>query len=158
MEREIQIALISLIFVTPMATSSSGLLGKLPGFPAEPKLRGHPLGEVLPLWWTPAVTGVPRAHQAFKPKGGRPWNERSSASNRSTPILRNGALPSRSAPELDLDHVLKCNVPRLQRQGALPAVHQVDREYTEVKHPIEVAPSDPGRAPRATRLVQQMHF
>ena len=35
-----QMALISLIFVTPMATSSSGLLGKLPDFIAEPKLRG----------------------------------------------------------------------------------------------------------------------
>jgi hypothetical protein len=32
-------ALISPIFVTPMATSSSGLLGKLPDFIAEPKLR-----------------------------------------------------------------------------------------------------------------------
>src|ERR1700737_5624037 len=32
-------ALISLIFVTPMATSSSGLLGKLPDFIAEQKLR-----------------------------------------------------------------------------------------------------------------------
>src|SRR5260370_33075686 len=30
---------ISLICVTPMATSSSGLLGKLPDFLAEPKLR-----------------------------------------------------------------------------------------------------------------------
>src|SRR5271169_5109967 len=34
-----QMALISLIFVTPMATSSSGLLGKLPDFIAEPKLK-----------------------------------------------------------------------------------------------------------------------
>src|SRR5712692_2043351 len=34
-----QMALISLIFVTPMATSSSGLLGKLPDFIAEQKLR-----------------------------------------------------------------------------------------------------------------------
>src|SRR6266446_299326 len=34
-----QMALISLIFVTPMVTSSSGLLGKLPDFIAEPKLR-----------------------------------------------------------------------------------------------------------------------
>ena len=34
-----QMALISLIFVTLMATSSSGLLGKLPDFLAEPKLR-----------------------------------------------------------------------------------------------------------------------
>src|SRR5271166_5115926 len=34
-----QMALISLIFVTPMATSSSGLLGKLPDFIAEPKPR-----------------------------------------------------------------------------------------------------------------------
>ena len=34
-------------------------------------------------------------------------------------------------------------------------MHQVNREYTEVKHRIDVAPSDPGRAPRATRLVQR---
>src|SRR5271167_1888676 len=34
-----QMALISLIFETPMATSLSGLLGKLPDFIAEPKLR-----------------------------------------------------------------------------------------------------------------------
>jgi len=34
-------------------------------------------------------------------------------------------------------------------------VHQVNREYTEVKHRIDIAPSDPGRAPRATRLVQR---
>src|SRR6202011_4306739 len=35
----VRMALISLICVTPMATSSSGLLGKLPDFLAEPKLR-----------------------------------------------------------------------------------------------------------------------
>src|SRR5580700_7744624 len=54
-----QMPLISLIFVIPMATSSSGLLGKLPDW-------GRPFAEVLPLCWTPATTGVPRVHQRFK--------------------------------------------------------------------------------------------
>jgi hypothetical protein len=61
-----QMALISLIFVTPMATSSSGLLGKLPDFIRAKTEEGRPFGEVLPLWWTPETTGVPRAHQRFK--------------------------------------------------------------------------------------------
>src|ERR1700732_786646 len=63
----VRMALISLICVTPMATSSSGLLGKLPDFLAEPKLRRAVLsGRFFRSWWTPATTGVPRAHQAFK--------------------------------------------------------------------------------------------
>ena len=38
------------IFVTPMATSSAGLLGKLPDLIAEQKTgEGRPFGEVLPL-------------------------------------------------------------------------------------------------------------
>src|SRR5437773_249990 len=41
----VQMALISLIFVTPTATSSSGLLGKLPDFIAEQKLRRAVLSE-----------------------------------------------------------------------------------------------------------------
>src|SRR5271169_6107020 len=62
-----QMALISLIFVTPMATSSSGLLGKLLTLSQSQNWGGPSFrGEVLPLWWTPATTGVPRAHQAFK--------------------------------------------------------------------------------------------
>src|SRR6266851_9745407 len=61
-----QMALISLIFVTPMATSSSGLLGRLPDFIRAKTEEGRPFGEVLPLWWTPATTGVPRVHQRFK--------------------------------------------------------------------------------------------
>src|ERR1700730_12555294 len=62
-----QMAPISLIFVTPMATSSSGVLGKLPDFLEEPILKeGSPFGEVLPLWGTPATAGVPRAHQPFE--------------------------------------------------------------------------------------------
>ena len=63
----VQMALISLIFVTPMTTSSSGLLGKLLDLIAEQKMRRAVLSrEVLPLRWTPATTGVPRTHQAFK--------------------------------------------------------------------------------------------
>src|SRR5260370_32613930 len=61
-----QMALISLIFVTPMATSSLGLLGRLPDFIRAKTEEGRPFGEVLPLWWTPATTGVARVHQRFK--------------------------------------------------------------------------------------------
>src|SRR5271169_42792 len=62
-----QMALISLIFVTPMATRSSGLLGKLPDLIGQQKTEeGRPFGKVLPLWWTPATTGVPRVHQRFR--------------------------------------------------------------------------------------------
>src|SRR5712691_11433843 len=53
-----QMALISLIFVTPMATSSSGLPGKQPDFIRAKTEEGRPFGEVLPLWWTPATEAV----------------------------------------------------------------------------------------------------
>src|ERR1700746_152180 len=62
-----QMELISLIFVTPMATRSSGLLGKLPDLIAQQKTEESRLfGKVLSLWWTPATAGVPRVHRRFK--------------------------------------------------------------------------------------------
>jgi len=51
--------LISLIFLTPMAKSAPGLLGKLPDLITQQKTEeGRPFAKVLPLWWTPATAGV----------------------------------------------------------------------------------------------------
>src|ERR1700740_3346496 len=61
-----QMALISLIFVTPMATSSSGLLGKLPNLVALQKIeKDRPCPSVgFSRWWMLANTGVPRVASA----------------------------------------------------------------------------------------------
>src|SRR5271167_2469998 len=70
-----QMALISLIFVTPMATSSSGLLGKLPDVIAEQKTEeGRPFRAALAgertwldhgwPWETQRPVSAPRRHRA----------------------------------------------------------------------------------------------
>src|SRR4029077_12884495 len=62
-----QMALISLISVTPMATSSSGLLGKLPDFIAEPKLRRAVLsGRFFRSGGRRRPPASTRVHQPFK--------------------------------------------------------------------------------------------
>lgn len=62
-----QMALISLILVTPIATSSSGLHGRLLDLRTQQKLRRAILfGKALPLWWTPATAGVLGVHQRFR--------------------------------------------------------------------------------------------
>src|SRR5260370_41708851 len=61
-----QMGLISLFVVSRMAQSSVGCLGRRPGFIRAITEEGRPCGEALPLWWTPATTGVPRVHQRFK--------------------------------------------------------------------------------------------
>jgi hypothetical protein len=53
-----QMALISLIFVTPIATSSSRLLGKRLILSQSRKLGVRPFRGGSSLWWTPATKAV----------------------------------------------------------------------------------------------------